>query len=210
MAIQLVTPPANTYDLIRQAISRLSTAGGAADRVTKVNDPSKLSAVLPHNVYTLRSDDITRGRNLNKARLVAWRFLIQYANNTLAAIEFSCDSQGQNLRFASLDTGPFAKGTQEAVKLAEELDGVRAGSYELRALKAPSVYVIALWLKNLQDGDDIVVPIAPAGPGLQPASEGGAPLPQSPADFLGALRPAASTTMGFNSTPPPSGGQSSR
>lgn len=210
MTLQLVAPPANGYELIAQAISRLSTAGGSADRVTKVNDPSKLSVALQHNVYTLRSSDIAQGRNLDKARLLAWRFLIQYATNTLAAIEFSCDSQGQNLRFASLDTGPFAQGTREAVKMAEGLTDVKAGSYELRALKAPSVYVMALWLKNLQGGDDIVVPIAPAGPGRQPASEGGASLPQSPADFLDALRPAAATTLRFDSTPPPPGGQSPR
>jgi hypothetical protein len=212
MTLQLVTPPAGAYDLIAQAISRLSTVGGSADRVTNVSDPSKLSAALPHNVYLLRSTDIVQRRNLDRARLAAWRFLIQYANSTLAAIEFSCDSQGQNLRFASLDTGPFAQATRDAVKLAEGLTSVQAGSYELRVLKAPSVYVMALWLKSLQGGDDIVIPIALAGPGPQPASGGGTALPQSPADFLGALQPTATTALGFDSRPPspPSGGQSPR
>jgi hypothetical protein len=203
--LQLATPPANTYELIARAISQLSTAGGSADRVTNVNDPSKLSAALQHKVYTLGRSDIVQGRNLDKARVLAWRFLIQYGTKILAATEFSCDAQGQNLRFASLDTGPFAQGTREAVRLAEGLASVKAGSYELRALRAPSVYAMALWLMNLQRGDDIIIPILPAGPGPQPASEGGGPLPQSPRDFLDRLRSTAST-LGSGGAPPPSPG----
>jgi hypothetical protein len=203
MPLQLADPPASAYELIAQAISRLSTAGGPAERVTNVNDPSRLSAALQHMVYTLGSIDIARGRRLEKARPRAWRFLIQYEARTLAAIELACDARGQNLRFSSLDTGPFAQGTRDAVTLAEGLDSIQAGSYELRVLKAPSLYVMALWLKNLQDGDDIVLPIVPAGPGRQPASLGGAPLAQSPEDFMGGLRSSATTALRFDSRPAP-------
>src|SRR5690349_5162406 len=110
MPIQLASPPGNAYQLIAQAVSRLSTVGGSAERVTSVNDPSKLGAALPHMVYVMRNDAIAQGRNVGDASLVAWRFLIQYGTQTLGAIELSCDSRGQNLRFASLDTGPFAQG----------------------------------------------------------------------------------------------------
>jgi hypothetical protein len=201
MPLQLASPPANAYQLIAQAISRLSTVGGSVERVTSVNDPSKLSAALPHMVYVMRNDAIAQGQNVDNARLVAWRFLIQYGTQTLGAIEFSCDSRGQNLRFASLDTGPFAQGTRDAVTIAEGLSSVRAGSYELRALKAPSVYAMALWLKNLQGRDDIVIPITPAGPGPQAASKGGAPLPQDPREFLGGIQADAAAAQQFDSMP---------
>jgi hypothetical protein len=201
MALQLPSPPPNTYDLIRQAISGLSVAGGVADQVTKVADPSRLNAALPHKVYTLGSADIARGRNLDYAQLVAWRFLIQYGLITLADLEFLCDAQGGNLRFSSLNTGPFAQGTRDVVARAEALDPVRQGSYELRALRAPSVYVMAVWLKDLSGQNDIVLPIAP-GP---TALTGGAP--RSSNDFLQGLRSAATTSLGFDSTPQPGGGQ---
>jgi len=202
MTLQLATPPEQVYGMIADALSRLSLASGAADRVTRVADPSRLAAALPHRVYTLRSTDIVRLRNLDVAHLVAWRFLIEYGGRTLAAIEFSCNVLGGDLRFASLDTGPFAQGTADAVRLVEQVERVEAGSYELRVLKAPSVYTMALWLHNLDAGDDIVLPIMPAGSGPLPAT-GGSPLAQSPSQFLGDLRSAAETTLRSGAAAPP-------
>jgi len=209
MGLQLPAPPADGYDVLRQAITRLSTAGGAAAQATNVSDPSKLQAALPHEVYTLGSTDITQGRHLSRARLTSWRFLLQYGSKTIAAIELACDARGGKLRFASIDSGPLAQGTRDAVSHAEALNSVQAGSYELRVLKAPSVYVMALWLKNLEMGDDIVIPIstpAPAGaahPSLvrRLESAGGAPLAQSPTDFIQGLRSAAVTSLRFDSRP---------
>lgn len=76
MSLQLPVPPANAYALVAEAISRLSFTGGAANSVTRVSDPSKLSAVAQHKTYLLSAADITAGRNLDQARLVSWRFLI--------------------------------------------------------------------------------------------------------------------------------------
>jgi hypothetical protein len=159
----------------------------------------------------MRNDAIAQRQNVNSARLVAWRFLIQYGTRTLGAIELSCDSRGQNLRFASFDTGPFAQGTRDAVAIAENIPSVSAGSYELRLLKAPSVYAAALWLKNFLGKDDIVIPITPTGPG-QPASLGGGPSPQGPREFLDGIQVAAAAAQQFDSAPgsESSGGAGSR
>lgn len=202
MPLQLASPPPNAYDLLAEAVSRLSLAEGAADQVTKVRDPSRLNSALPHQVYTLGSRDIAEGRNLTRAQLVAWRFLIQYGSKTIAAVELACDVRGGNLRFSSLDTGPFAPGTRDLVTQVEGFDAVKRGQFELRALKAPSVYVMAVWLKSLDGQEDIVIPVNPAhagGPG--PASLGGAPLPRSPQDFFQELRSPAQTALRFYGTP---------
>lgn len=199
MPLQLASPPPNAYSLIAQAMSGLSTVGGAASQVTKVADPSQLNAALPHQVYTLGSSEIAQGRNLNQARLIAWRFLIQYGLKTVAAIELSCDARGANLSFASLNTGPFAQGTRTVVAQAEAFDVVQKGSYELRVLKAPSVYVMAVWLKNLGGGDDIVLPI-PAGPTAVGAPIGGS-LPVSSNNFIQGLRSQAIMSLQFNNSP---------
>jgi hypothetical protein len=209
MPLQLATPPPNSYDLIAQAISRVSTAGGAAAVLANIRDPSQISAALPHQVYALSSNDIARGRRVDGARLTSWRFLVQYRASTIAAIEFTVDAAGRNMQFGSLDTGPFAKATRDVATRAEGMDTVKQGSFELRALKAPSVYAFAVWLKNLGAGDDIVIPLQPTGPrAMRPATEGGAG-PQSPKDFLQTLQPAAATQLQFDSAPgggTPSGG----
>jgi len=205
MPVQLPNPPTNAYDLITHAISGLSVTRGAADQVTKVADPSRLNAALPHKVYTLGSSDIAQGRNLNQARLIAWRFLIQNGSRTVADIELSCDAHGGNLRFASLNVGQFAQGTRDTVAQAETYEAIRKGSYELRVLRAPSVYVMAVWLKNLDGQNDVVLPIAP-GPAATGQPMGGG-LPQSGNEFVKGLRSAAATSLGFDNRPQPGGGQ---
>jgi len=129
MPLQLAVPPANAYALVADAISRLSFAGGtAADKVTRVSDPSRLSTVAQHRVYVLGAAEIAAGRGLDRARLVAWRFLIQYGSRILGAVELSCDAGGGNLRFASLDVGPFGEGTYRVVARAERMDAVIRGN----------------------------------------------------------------------------------
>ena len=77
MPLQLPNPPAKAYQLLVEAISRASGAGGAMTKILSVPDPSKLSSVLPHQVYTLGASQIAQGRHLDRAGLTAWRFLIQ-------------------------------------------------------------------------------------------------------------------------------------
>jgi len=165
-----------------------------------VQDPSKINAALPHPVFALSNSAILRSPRLAEAQCVAWRILVQDWMRTIGALEFSCDPRGQNLRFSSFDTGPFAEETREAVTRAETMSAVRAADFELRVLRASGVYLMALWLKALEGGEDIVVPLNPGGPARPPATLGGGP--RSPRDLLQELRGPAETAMGFDSRPP--------
>jgi hypothetical protein len=204
MPLRLASPPSNAYDLVAQAISRVSTADSAAAVFNTLGDPSLISAALPHKVYTLGAEEIAAGRNVDRARLNSWRFLITYGSRTIAAVELLCDALGQNLRFSSFDTGPFAQATQIAVRQAEQRTDVIAGDYELRALKAPSVYAMALWLKATRPSQDIMIPLVPTrapGEPTAPATIGGGP--QSPAEFLAGLRGDAERSIEFHDRPQP-------
>jgi hypothetical protein len=210
MALKIDQPPPATYTVLTDAVSRMATLGGAAARSVNVSDPSRLSASIPHKVYVLDSDDIANGRNLGSARLVSWRFLILDGQTPVAAVELSCDAQGQNPKFASINSGPFVAATQATVLRAEALPQVVNGDYELRALKAPSVYVMAIWLKDLQGTNDLVLPMGPANQAVAPAAQiastlghavAVAPSPQSPTDFIDALRPSANAARSFDSAP---------
>jgi hypothetical protein len=108
------------------------------------------------------------------------------------------------LKFAGIDVGPFAKKTHDLVEALETSDVVQRGSYELRALRASSVYVMALWLKNLNGGEDIVMQI-PSAPGRARIGIGGA-MPLPPTDFVNSLRSAAAETLRFDNKPQPDDG----
>jgi hypothetical protein len=200
--LQLSTPPSNFYEIVAQALSRVSATGGSADSVTNVSDPSKLNAALPHKVYALGNSDILRGSNLNKAQLVEWRVLIQYGPNTVAAMELTCNPQGDSVRFASLNMGPFAQRTRQLIESVETFEPVKRGLFEPRMLKAPSVYTVALWLKDLQGSADIVIPMGTP----QDARAGGGAMPQTTTDFVGGLRGSAETAQRFDGRPQPGGG----
>lgn len=201
MTIQVVKPPPEAYRLVSDAIVGLATSSGAAEELKKVNDPSKLSAVLPHKVYSLDADDIARGRDLNRARLIAWRFLILDGQTAVGSVELACSPGGGNLRFASFNVGPFVGGTRAAVRLLENLPNVRSGSFELRALRAPSVYAMAIWLKDLGGSNDIIFPLAPsAGPS---GPVGGLPPIQTSSNFLESLKTTAEIARTFDSAPKP-------
>jgi hypothetical protein len=209
--LQLSNPPANAYQLLVQAIIRVSAAGGAASEIANVADPSRLSSVLPHKVYTLGASQIAQGRDLDRARLTGWRFLIQYGTKVLAAAELSCDPTGANVRFSSIDVGPFAKATRDVVMAAERLESVRRGSYELRVLRAPSVYAMAVWLKNLEQGEDIVLRIDPTAQAQTSGQAiGGDRWTQSSSQFVQSIRPAAKQSLSFDSRPKTEEGDDTR
>ena len=69
-------------------------------------------------------------------------------------------------------------------------------------LRAPSVYVMAVWLRNLNEGEDIVLPIDPAAQTQTGAQIiGGAGMPQSSTHFIASIRSAAKQSLAFDSRP---------
>ncbi|MFI5454898.1 MAG: hypothetical protein ACHRXM_05550 [Isosphaerales bacterium] len=210
MALQIDQPPTGAYAILADSVRRMAALGGAAAQSVNVADPARLNAALPHKVFVLDNDDIVKGHDLDSARLVSWRFLILDGQTPVAAVELSCDAQGQNLKFASINVGPFVAATRTAVLHAENLLQVKNGDYELRALKAPSVYVMALWLKDLRGTNDLVLPIGPANQAVAPSPQIASTLGyaatvqaphQSSADFLNALKPSANAARSFDSAP---------
>jgi hypothetical protein len=70
----------------------------------------------------------------------------------------------RELEFLGLTHGPFTAATIEALTAAEKFPTVAKSDYELRLLKVPSVYLVALWLHG---DDDILVPMASPPGGLK-------------------------------------------
>ena len=71
-------------------------------------------------------------------------------------------------------------------------DGYRV---EARIVRIPALYVMALWLKDLDGDDDVVVPMAPAPPYLE------ANRPYTEQKFLKALAGPAKERATFSNAP---------
>ena len=74
-------------------------------------------------------------------------------------------AKGAKLEFLGLTHGPFTDATIKALTAAERLPKVAKADYELRLLKVPAVYLMALWLHG-KDGD-ILIPMGDPPAGLK-------------------------------------------
>jgi len=141
------------------------------------------SALKPHPVYELGLDDLAAGKGIEAARPIAWRYLLVTGDQVCQAAELFPDPQGGS-RFGALTTG-YAAAEEEALRLAEQLPEIQQGTYEIRALRVPALYVMALWLKDQNGTRDHFIVMPPAFPPVQPLH------PYSTADLLALLQPLA-------------------
>jgi hypothetical protein len=124
----------------------------------------------PHPVYELGLDDLAEGKGLEAARLVAWRYLLIDNNQVRQAAEITEDPRSGGSQFNALTSG-FAAGAEQAFGLAERLPEVQKTAYEVRSLRVPALYVMALWLRDSHGGEDrfiVLPPTFPPFPPLQP------------------------------------------
>jgi hypothetical protein len=142
--------------------------------------PVGLSGVVP--VYAAGAQDVINERVLDDARLAAWLTILSSEGEVVAAAEV-----GGDLQFSRMYEGSFVAGLAEAVRQAEERFADDNRDYELRLLRIPAVYAVALWLHA---GDaDVLLPVAPAPRALRANALYGAD------ELTAALRPIAQAAM---------------
>lgn len=124
------------------------------------------SAAAPHPVYFVSLDDVALGRVLASPSLTGWRYILFDADAPRLAAELSAAEAGAPLSFSHFNEGPYVEGLVAAVAIAEGLESVRGGDYELRLLTVPSLYLDALWLSG---ADDLFIPLGPAPGALDPS-----------------------------------------
>ncbi|UYM23219.1 hypothetical protein NQP46_03825 [Streptomyces albus] len=136
--------------------------------------PTSPELPLPVHVMdraTLESDSPTR--------LAGWRFLIRSGERAVAAADTRLTPDGW--AFSHFFEGPYVTATEAALRQADGL----ATPHQPRLLSVPGLYMLTLWLHGDPAADagrggplptDLLVPIAPAPPGIAahrpyPASE---------------------------------------
>jgi hypothetical protein len=130
-----------------------------------------LSHSEPHPVFYVPLDALAAGKLLDAATQASWRYLLVQDDAAIAEAELSAGRRGAKgtgakaLEFLGLTQGPFTAATIEALGAAEQLPRVAAADYELRLLKVPAAYLVALWLHGAKD--DILVPMGDPPGGLK-------------------------------------------
>jgi hypothetical protein len=132
----------------------------------------------PHRVFSATLQDVMGGRVLTNALETSWRyFLVHGDSEPFAAAEVTGDD------LSHVNEGPFVQGSANAMIAAEQLDATRQRDYELRLLRIPALYTVAIWLTS--PDDDVLIPAEPAPEPLV------ANQSYDEAHFTDALRPLA-------------------
>lgn len=121
--------------------------------------PKALDIAIPHDIYNLSLTSLVEAANPDDAEPVGRRCLVTSGGATIASVELP-DPDGA--KGVITTHGGFTEATVEAVHGIEGLSEVEGGDYDLRMLRVPALYLMALWLKDRQGSDDIFVPLEPA------------------------------------------------
>ncbi|MFV2022976.1 hypothetical protein [Micromonospora sp. LOL_023] len=126
----------------------------------------------PHQIYVLGLDGIITDSGLDSTQPVGRRYLTEEAGQPIASAETTPAPDGTE-QMSQFTEGPFVASTDKALKGVYKLATLKATRYELRLLRVPALYVMALWLHLPRR--DLIVPLEPSPIGKEdrvvPAAE---------------------------------------
>jgi hypothetical protein len=136
--------------------------------------PEEVAHSEPHPVYVATLDDLASGKLLDAAKQTSWRYLLVHSDAAVGEAELGArrrgakgakSAKGSELEFLGLTHGPFTGATVDALHAAERLPQIAKADYEMRLLKVPAVYLVALWLHG--KAEDILIPMGQPPGGLK-------------------------------------------
>ncbi len=195
MALHVGSPPTELTDGVREVLRRKAEKKLFRTRALEKTSPDELSLGAPHGIYTLGAADLAARRGLDAAEFAGWRYLVQREAGAIAAVEIPADVDGNIERFMQLNEGQFVGATFEGVAAAEKLDEVRRSGYELRLLKIPALYTVALWLHPEEGGEALLIPIGQCHAALVSGQV------YSPDEFVGVLAEPAEEVIRLDTSP---------
>ena len=207
MGLTLPKPPDKGREIIRTALDGIvdhspTTRGMAA------GGGEKLDLAAPHKIFFVGLRDAAERRILSAAVQTGWRYIILRGDTPMAAAELGVDAAGgggdpdedAGLEFSQFNRGPYVISTVEGVESASKLEAVLKDDYEVRLLKIPSLYIIALWLHGAAEVDDLIIPLPPTRRGLKAFES------YSEGQFADIIHEAALKKLRFEDEDPRAGG----
>lgn len=185
MPLHLPEPPSGVPDKVKAKLHAFADGAKFSTKALRGAQKDRLDLSTPHQIFTMNLDDITSGAGLDKAWPSGWRYLVVEGGQLIASAETTEAPDGTH-DVSQFTEGPFVAATDDAVKAVRRLPQLQAAGFELRLLRVPALYVMALWLHS--PAADLLVPLPPS-----PIRKEGKPVPA--AEFLADLAELARTTM---------------
>src|SRR5215471_8534737 len=146
MPLHLPDPPKGVADNVRSTARQFAGSDHHSLKALRAAKPDHVDVATPHQVFTMGVDDLTSGAGLDRARPVGWRHLVEEDGKPIASSETTLAQDGTTHVPSHLNEGPFVSATAEAVTAAEALPQVAGADFDLRLLRVPALYFMALWL----------------------------------------------------------------
>ncbi|MFW6693160.1 hypothetical protein [Streptomyces sp. MAR4 CNX-425] len=167
MPLSVLTPPSPALRSVRAALkSPTAVRGFRTLTPTSGAGPAGVTDPLPVHVL----DGVGPGDGPPRAALGGWRFHLAAEGRVVAAAEARITPDGW--AFSHFSEGPYVASAQRALRQAESLPAV----LQPRLLSVPELYMVTLWLRpdagaaaepDGIDPADLLVPLAPAPPGIR-------------------------------------------
>ncbi|MBY5721244.1 hypothetical protein HFO33_32605 [Rhizobium leguminosarum] len=143
--------PKDGHDTIAKAISDISDTPPSDELV----GGGSLNLSEPMPVYLLGLSDIrTDPDPLAKAKLVAWRYILERPDADLVAYADVKEREAKT-EFVSVSSSDIAMSLLEAAHIAQKVAQKLQGDVEIRVIEIPAVKLSAVWLA---DGSDVFIP----------------------------------------------------
>lgn len=184
MPLHLPNPPSDVPDKVKGKLQAFADEAKFSTKALRGARKDQLDLSTPHQIFTMGLDDIAAGAGLDAAQPVGWRYLVVEGTQTIASAETTLAPDGTQ-EMSQFTEGPFVLSTDKTVKAVRKLPQLEAAGFELRLLRIPALYVMALWLHS--PAADLLVPLEPS-----PIGKEGKPVPA--AQFLAELSELASAT----------------
>ncbi|PXX55643.1 hypothetical protein DFR70_121112 [Nocardia tenerifensis] len=177
MPLHLPEPPTDVSEKVKGKLHAFADGAKFSTKALRGARKERLDLSTPHQIFTMGLDDIVAGAGLTAAQPVGWRYLVVDGSETLASAETTLAPDGSQ-EMSQFTEGPFVLATDQTLKTVQKLPQLSAAGFELRLLRIPALYVMALWLHAPMA--DLLVPLAPS-----PIGKEGKPVPS--AQFLSEL-----------------------
>jgi hypothetical protein len=148
---------------------------------------------IPQRVYTIGLEEIAAGAGLEQAKMCGWR--VFHHEDSGASVEIYSDDSETKYEFGGINRGPFVQGLRNALQEVSSHARFKEQEYELNILKIPALYIMSFWMRHQNSKEDVIIPIAPTHPRLEPNRE------YSPEEFFADLQDDAKTRLAFDDSP---------
>ncbi|MBV8911401.1 MAG: hypothetical protein JOZ05_00010 [Acetobacteraceae bacterium] len=168
MAIRVTPAPQQVRSAVHTHLGGLAQARLFGTPALSAVNPDQLALSTPHQVAVLTAAHVTHSAHWCRSlRLEGWRFLVHGPDDAIAAAHATAEEPDAPV-FRQINEGPLVRGTEEAIRWAEQQEPIRAGTFEPILVLAPGLLSNLLLLRNADEaGTDYLVAIPPVFEPLQ-------------------------------------------